>query len=386
MKKDNEILEYYEDGKTDDLTIDELKRLKTLKEIGYGKPVTLGTPSSKLNTVEPESTNVDTSMFVDYFRNYVEQTGEGYHDYETWFNYTNSDSGCDTDVSSWSPADTYANAIWHGVICKANLFQVAVKGININSGDGLSVQIRTIGKFGAPTEAAACECVSCASNTLGSYTLTVKQYGMVSEICSLDVFDVGEEYYDKMVESMSRRWAEFFDAQIYSELETASPGTTETLAGALSCTAGVSGSCCSDSDFQNLYNAVESAAATMRENSYDPDYMIISPTVAKILKSLDSSKVPSWAEKELVFKDGKLVKANGLKVIEYCGANSCTDTSSEVMAIIVDSSRAVGAAFGQPPKFESDRNIDCNSTTVAFWSYFACAELDTAAISHIVNP
>ena len=383
MKKDEEILQEWEAGNTEDLTVEELTRLKVLKELGYGykKP-----PMSKINTIVPENVDIDDNPLKGYFTHYVKSTGEDYHDYGNWFNYTNSDTGCDTNVSSWSPADTYVGAIWHGVICKANLFDIAVKGINIDAGDGLSVQIRTIGKFGAPTEADACECVSCASNTLSSYTLTLKQYGMVSEICNLDVFDVGEEYYTKMVESMSRRWAEFFDAQIYSELETATPGTTETLPSALSCSPGVGGSCCSDSDFHNLYNAIENAVASMRENSYEPDYMIISPSVAKILKSLDSNQVPSWAEKEMIFSKGKLIQAGGLKVIEYCGANTCTDASGQEVAIIIDSSRAVGAAFGQRPKFEYDRNIDCNSTTVAFWSYFACSELDNSAICHIVNP
>jgi len=192
-----------------------------------------------------------------------------------------------------------------------------------------------------------------------------------------------------MIEALGLRWAQFFDATIYSELETASPGTTETLQSALSCSASVSGSCCTDSDFLNLYDAIQNVVATMREGAapYSPDYLIVSPTVARILKSAQTPQVPAWASKEIVFdSDGRLIRAAGLQVIEYCGANSCATTSAEVMAIVIDSSRAVGAAFGQRPQLYEFFQSNCNSTRYDMWCFFACAELDTGAIAHIVNP
>lgn len=354
-------------------------------------------PAPKIKTPEPENTQVgsDTNEYGAYFNKLIKKSGYKYQDYEDIClnmpaeEYTNSDSGCDTDVSDWSPADTFVNAVWHAMYCKADLMKIAVPGLEIDKGDGLTVQIRTIGKFGAPTEADACECVSCASNTLSSYSLTLKQYGMVTEICEKDVWDVGEVYRSKMIEALGLRWAEFFDATIYSELETATPGTTETLANALSCTPGMSGSCCTDTSLVDFYNAVNEIVASMREGTapYNPDYLIISPTVASILKRMQEATVQPWASSIVkVDSNGRIASFNGLKVIEYCGANSCTDTSSEVVAIVIDSSRAVGSAFGQRPQLYQDFNVDCNSTTVAMWAFWACSELDTDAIGHIVNP
>ena len=305
------------------------------------------------------------------------------------FNFTTSDDGCDTDVSAWSPDDVYVKAVWHAMYCEANLFRVCVKGLDIDKGDGLTVQIKTIGKFGAPTEAASCECISCASNTLSTHSLTLKQYGMVTEICEKDIWDVGEQYRKEYLAALGKRWGQFFDAQIYSELQTAAAGTSVDMAATLVCSPSISGSCCTDASLLNFYNAVNEVVYTMQEGTapYDPDYMIVSPSVAAILKRMQTPSVQPWAERIVKVSDaGKLIMFNGLKVIEYCGAQACSTATDTVFAVILDSRRAVGAAFGKRPSLESDRNIDCNSTTYAMWCFFACGELDVNAIAHIKSP
>lgn len=298
------------------------------------------------------------------------------------------DSGCDDDVSSWSPADVYAKMVWNTWICKADLFRVAVKGLAINPGQGLSVQIRKYGSFGDPSELNACECASCASITFSTYSLTLKQYNLEGIVCDKDIWDVGGVLMDSYIDAMSDSWARWFDEQIYSELESASPGHTETLGTAISCTPGFTGSCCSDNSLTNLYHAVMNIIATMREATEptNPDYMIISPTVASIFKRMqEPSRV--LGNNEISFdSQGRLTKLGGLNVIEYCGANSCTDKSAEVVAVVIDSRRAVGAVFGQKPKMYKKFVQECNSYQIDWWSYFAVGELDTNCIAHIVNP
>ena len=309
---------------------------------------------------------------------------------ELWAN-ADSDTGCEDEVGAWSPEDSYAKAVWSTSVCKADLFKIAVKGIEINPGDGLGVQIRVAGAFGNPSELAACECASCASISFSTYSLTLKQYNLEAIICEKDIWDVGSVLMDSYIESMSNSWARWFDAQIYSELETASPGTTQTLSSALSCTPSLGGSCCSDSSLLNLYNEINLAISNMREGNglsgpQNPDYLIVSPSVAAIFKRMQSPSNP-FALADVTFdEDGRLAKLSGLKVIEYCGANSCCTTSSEVVAIVIDSSRAVGAVFGQRPRMYKEFQSNCNSWRIDFWSYFAVSELDTDAIAHIINP
>ena len=309
----------------------------------------------------------------------------------TWdklYENTDSDSGCEDILTAWSPADVYSKIIWNTFSCKADLFKVCVKGLAINPGEGLKTQIRVYGKLSDPTEKNACECLSCTSITFSTYTLTLKQYGKEAILCEKDIWEVGNVLMDKYLNAFSDMWASWFDYQIYTELETASPGTTETLGTALACDPAMSGSCCSDTALTDLYHSVQAVVASMREgtNPYAPDYIIMSPTVASIFKRLQTpTRVMGYSDISWD-SDGRVTKIGSLKVIEYCRANTCANTSSEVMAVIVDSRRAVGAVFGHRPKTYKFFQSNCNSTRIDSWSFFACSELDTNAIAHIVNP
>lgn len=303
--------------------------------------------------------------------------------------YTDSDANCPAEIGDWSPTETFASIIWHSMYCEANLFRVCVKGLDISAGDGLNITIRVIGKFGAPAAATACECLSCVSASLSEYHLSCLQYGEVTEVCGFDVFDAGEIYRREYLKAFGRRWAEFFDATIYAGLVAAAAATSTDLAATLTCNGVVEGSCCSNSDLLNMYNAVNATVAAMKEGTtpYKPDWMIVSPTVAAILKNMQTPAVQAWAEKVIsIDSDGKLTRFNGLKVIEYCGAQTCSTATDTVFAVIVDSRRAYGAAFGKKPWLEKDRNVECNSWTYAMWCYFAHGALDVNAIAHIKSP
>jgi len=304
------------------------------------------------------------------------------------FSNTDSDSGCEDIVAAWSPEDVYAKIVWNTFVCKADLFKICVKGLAINPGDGLGVQIRAYGSFGNPVAKNACECGSCASISFTTYPLTLQQYNLEAIVCDKDIWDVGGILMDSYLNAMADSWAQWFDAQIYSELATATPGTTETLAAKLSCTPAITGSCCSDASLVNLYNAIHNVVASMREgaNPYNPDWVLVSPTVASIFKRMQTPTPMSWMGDVSFDDDGRLKKIGGLKVIEYCGANTCSTVTDTVMAIIIDSRRAVGAVFGERPKTYKFFQTNCNSYRIDQWAYFAVGELDTNAIAHVINP
>ena len=307
------------------------------------------------------------------------------------FANTISDTGCEDQLGDWSPDDVYAKIVWNTFVCKADLFKIAVKGIAINPGDGLGVQIRAFGAFGDPVEKSSCECGSCATILFTTYPLTLKQYNMEAIVCERDIWDVGSILMDSYLIAMSDSWARWFDAQIYSELETATPGTSTSLGNAINCSALIAGSCCTDTSLYQLYNAIHTTVAGMREGSglagpYNPDYVIVSPTVASIFKRMQTATPMPWMGDVSFDDDGRLKKISGMKVIEYCGANSCTDLAEEVVAIVIDSRRAVGAVFGERPKTYKFFQSNCNSYRIDQWAFFAVGELDTDAIAHIVNP
>ena len=303
---------------------------------------------------------------------------------------TDSDTGCEDIVGAWSPDDVYAKIVWNTFVCKADLFKIAVKGIAINPGDGLGVQIRAYGAFGNPVAKGSCECGSCASITFKTYPLTLVQYNIEALVCDRDIWDVGSILMDSHLNAMSDSWARWFDAQIYSELETATPGTSTSVP-TLVCTPALESTCCADNTLYQLYNAIHNTVASMREGTglagvYNPDYLIISPSIAAIFKRMQTPTPMPWMGDVTFDDNGRLKKMSGLKVIEYCGANSCTDLADEVVAIIIDSRRAVGAVFGERPKTYKFFQTNCNSYRIDQWAFFAVGELDTDAIAHVVNP
>jgi len=304
------------------------------------------------------------------------------------FENTDSDTGCEDIVDAWSPEDVYSKLIWNTSVCKSDLFQLCVKGVEVNPGEGLKTQIRVFGKFGDPQLKASCECGSCASISFTTYPITIAQYNLEAVVCAKDTFDVGEILQESYIKAMSDSWGAWFDAQIYAKLVGAVAGTTESLPTLLSCTPALSATCCADSSLLNMYNAVNSIVASMREGTtpYDPDYMIISPSVAAIFKRMQTPS-SAFGLKDVKFdEDGRLSRIAGLKVIEYCGGNSCCTDSEAIVAVIVDSSRAVGAIFGSRPRLYRKFDQQCNSTLLDFWCLFGSAVLDLSAIAFIRNP
>jgi len=370
----------------EDMSLSELEKLKKSRLISElqaedSKNEDIAESEPKLVQNLNMSKAGDT-MFSGYYKQYIADTG-----YEESFIYDSSDSGCDTDISNWSPSENFIKAIWHTVYAESKLLGVASVNFNVAAGAGNVVDIRTIGKFSAPSELAACECGSCASNSLSKYSITLKQYALGTVICGFDLHDIGYDYYKKTVEAMGKRYAEFFDDQLWSELNTATAGYTKDLDNALSCTPSIAGSCCTDSSLVDLYNAVVDVVAYMQGQDYEPDYIIMHPSVSAILKRMQTPSVQPWASSIIsIDSEGRLAKFNGLKVIEFSGASSCTNASGTHVAIVIDSRRALGAAFGKKPFLKKEESASCNSTELYMWSYFNCAELDTGAISHVQNP
>ena len=307
---------------------------------------------------------------------------------EMGFAFINSDVGCDDDVSAWSPADVYCDLIWQAAQCGKQLSGIITqRACDINAGNGLSVQIKTINASSMGSALGACECSSCASNVFSTYTLTLARYDIYKVLCELDVFDVGDSLKSSIIESMSRGFISGIDGLIWTAISGASPGYTETSAVSLSCDpAAPSSGCCMYG--AQLYKEIIELEARMRAAGYGSNgfFLILHPRVATYLKYKEGGTMPPWAT-EIVMDGNTLVKIGNIKVIEYCGANACSSVGSTVMAVMVDPERAVGEAYGKRPHLLTDKDpIECDSTKLVMRAYVAVSALDLNAIGHIVNP
>jgi hypothetical protein len=307
--------------------------------------------------------------------------------------FTDSDSGCEDNVDAWERNDCFADVIWESVICHSDFLSknITVRGLDFTEGCGGKVQLRVINvadpssDFGSMSP---CTCLSCVSNTFTTYTLTMEVYGDYKVLCDLDLFTAGSVVKKAVINSMKSRASERIDNKIYTELETNSPTYSKDLSAACGGSRGTDGLCCTYA--VDLYDKIVDLEADMRAAGYFRDadpVLILSPQVAAYLKYKDGLNMPSYIAANIGMDGLKLARIGNIRVIESCHANSCTDAASEVMAILIDPTRAIGEAWGKRPVFKFDDDpIECGSQKVVLRMWADFAALDTAAIGHILNP
>jgi len=342
-----------------------------------------------------ENSKKPTNKLADFHSEYLKSKGINRVEYGSsafvagnmGYAYTDSDTGCEDDVSAWTKADVFADLIWQAAQCGRQLSGViTMRGVDINAGDGLVVQIKAINASSMGSALDPCECSACSSNVFTTYSLTLKRYDIYKVLCNLDIFSVGDSYKAAVVESMSRAFISGIDALIWTAISGAVAGFSEQLAVAADCDpAAPSNGCCNYGT--ELYKEIIELEAKMREAGYGPDFfLILNPRVATYLKYKEGGNYPPWVA-EVQMEGNTIVKIGNIKVIEYCGATSCTADSEAVMAVMVDQKRAVGEAYGKRPSFKTDEDpIECDSQKLIERAYIAVDALDLNAIGHIINP
>lgn len=307
--------------------------------------------------------------------------------------FTDSDDGCVDDVDSWEDKDYFADMIWTDVLCHSDFLSqnITVRGLDFKVGKGGLVQLRVLNHASPSqdfTTADPCSCLSCVSNTFTTYTLTMEVYGDYKVLCDLDLFTAGDVVKTAVMKSMSEVAQERIDNKIYTVLEGATPTYSESLTASCGGSRGSDGACCTYT--VDLYDKIIDLEADMRAAGYfrgvDP-VLILSPTVAAYLKYKDGLNMPSYISVNIKMDGLKLVGIGNIRVIESCHANACAATADDVMAILIDPSRAIGEGWGKKPTFVVDNDpIECGSQKIVLRMWADWEILDPAATGHVVNP
>lgn len=378
---------------------------QSIKDQAVKEYLTKNPPKSKIEdtTVEIKKDKTDFD-YQDFINKFVASTGaDKLFEYECACDGDDNSDCAGNDFGDWRREDVFVKGVWHALYCRANLLKFAVPGIDINAGDGKQVQIRTIGKFSQdPTERSACSCLDCGNVAVDTYNVCVKQFGMKTEICEFDIFDIGEQMRTEVLKTMGFKWGEWLDAEIYKLLigessdilcgddDYCKSGATHdneiNLTVDITGDADLEGSCCTIPELAVLYKAIIDLEAQMREQGRNPTTIILSPSVAALFKYERATDLPRYLTANITVKDNILTKIGNLNVIETCVAKKMADIGAgDVVAVIIDPARAYGFAYGKKPSMESDRNIDCNSTTYAMWAYLGAHVLDCESIGLIKN-
>jgi hypothetical protein len=294
-----------------------------------------------------------------------------------------------TEVASWKPADSYANKILDASVCYGQLSGVITAiDYDLKACQGDTIQIRYVPARTAQGPKTACQCLSATSSTPGTYSVTVQQYGDYDDMCrfSFDVEACGD-LKGKIMNEMAKGLAKKRDQVLWAEITTGfTPTWTSTLGHAW--TAGVTtDGCCFN--VVDVYNKIIYLQKQMQGGALSPDYVIMHPTVAAHFYYKDNGSMPQpSANMPLVKFDGKgqLISIAGMRVVECCNATSGTDVSGTTLAVVLDSSRAVGEGWGMRPTYSERYINECNYDKVVIWMYWGASEMDTNAIGHLLNP
>jgi len=291
------------------------------------------------------------------------------------------------NVAAWTPADTYADLILEASVCYGQLSGVVTAiDYDLKAGQGDTIQIRYAPARTAQGPIDACGCLSATSSTLGTYSVTVKAYGDYDLMCGFSLFKAKGPVKEAILKEMAKGLAKKRDEEIWSELTSVTPGYTATLSHAWNASV-VTDGCCFDA--VDIYNKVVYLYKQMQAGAMNPDYVILNPEVAAHFYYKDNGSIPAVKNIMPLLKfdnGGQLVGIGPLSVIESCVASSGTDKSGATLAVVIDSSRAVGEAWGKRPKFNEFYEVDCDRYKETVWMYWGASEMDTNAIGHILNP
>jgi len=397
--KENEI-DYDELSLSD---LEQLKKDRLIKQLKASETqndddVVVDTPSIA-TPIAGNGTNNFTSALDGIYTDYVQKDRNIFMhengvdisklentDLDGYFEFASTDSGCDESSqlqNNWQSSQ-FASDILQSAIVTQELFNITRKVYKWEAGKGDGVQIRQISVAPDVNAVSACTCLSCASNTFDKYTITLLQIGQYHVECSWDAFKIGGEYRRSVVESMRRRWSEYFGSTIYSVLDAASWATTETLNATFDTTGLISGSCCSLST--NLMASLLIAQASLLEAGYGNLVAVISPSVMNYLLFKEAPSNPLWFEKMISVEGGYITRIGAMDVVVTGHARAASTATATNFAFVIDRTRALGAAFGKKPTFEFQRNASCNSWDIVSWSYVGFSALDLNAGVKIVSP
>jgi hypothetical protein len=297
-----------------------------------------------------------------------------------------------TEVNAWTPDVAFADMIIGASFCGSKLSGVITAiDYDLAAGNGDVVSVRYSPVRTAQGPMGSCGCLSITSSTLAKYDITIRSYGDQDDLCGFSLWEAGPRTRDEILRTMAEALATKRDVDIWRALTLY--GTSTKLSvyakSSVSCNStATEADCCAYKYAKSFYNSVVSVAAQLEGNCKHPDTVVMSPTVAKWFKIKDYTNSPdflvNWGA------NGEVMSVAGLKVIVTGNATACGSggkmSTASIMAVVLDSSRAIGEAWGKRPIFTEQYDNHCDKYRETIWMYWGTALLDSTAIAHIKNP
>jgi len=287
-----------------------------------------------------------------------------------------------TALATWIPTEQFADLILDGVVCYGHLAgKVTALEYDLQAGQGDTVNIRAIAARTAQSITDACGCLTATSSTFSEYTIDVGKLGDYDLMCGISIWQAKGNVKSAVLYEMSKGLAHAQDAALWTAMTNGAWSYTALTTVSCNSTSTTSAFCCAFAF--NLFNSIVSIKQQMKGACYEPDTVVLSPTVAKWLYYKDYTYPMGGMVK---FNDkGDLIEIDGLNVIETGSATACSG-SKVTLAVILDSRRALGEVYGKRPAFSEFYENNCDRYREVVWMYWGCGRLDPAAKGRVMNP
>jgi len=313
---------------------------------------------------------------------------------------TSEDYTWNTNITSWIPKQDYADAIIESSLQYGEISgKAAVQRFDKTAGTGQNVIVRIPTFRNAQWNLGQGQCLSVTSQSVSTYVIQIKKMGDYDELYDMDLWQTPGPLKETILNEMAKGLAARRDWQLWDSLVTFGDArwvamTTHAMKDDMfGLWAKGTANCCMPA--LDLYNTILKGVASMRRQAhtnpgnvstagYNPDTLILGPFLAMKLKYRDHG----FPVIDIITDEkGRVTRlpGAGLNVIEYTGAPTDNDVSRGTVAIIIDSSRALGEAWGKQPEFYEDFYIECGKYKEVVWSWWGCHVLDTNAVMHIRN-
>lgn len=388
-KSNKELLTCWRNGDIDDLSLEELKRLEVISDIRNLPKENQKEPTGAKENMLTDSggerkqvyDNDETGKLISWARE------NSLKEYENLWINTDSDASCPDDYSDWTPTEFFASYIMTGVATDCELAKLCKVKVDVGAGNGNKVVFRTVGTRTPTGDLTGAECISCCSTSWSKHEVTIKRfadYNVIGEFKSWQSMGTKEAELKEMKKGAIR----YVDSEIYDAINESTPGTTETLDVAVQCDSNTpAGSCCSVSSGIYLYTSVIDLLTSMRAKNYEPDALLMHPTISAFFKYKDAVAIPFIMRGGIELDaSGRLVKLAGVKVVECNRMSTCTNATGTKLIYAIQSDRSVGICWGQHAKFYNIYRGECDSWNVGYNAYFGVDSLDDDSIGVIKNP
>jgi len=276
------------------------------------------------------------------------------------------------DVSAWTPSEVFSRLILDAAIDAGKLSRViTVFAEDITKGSGETVKVRAFPSRSAQGPIADGNSLSEVDSTLSTYSITIEQYGDYAKLTDFSIFKAGDETKARLIRAMGNGLARKFDETIYEAISASGAASVVKETATADWTA----------PEYNLYDCIVECRAALKANGVNPDYIIIHPDFeGYFLKGT----VEGVRGQVIKVENGNLSEIAGLKVI-VTGVAIGYQPMGGLQVVIIDSSRAVGEAWGKRPTFYEQFIPESNTYKEVVWAYFGAARLDTKGIGHVYS-